>query len=92
METRETEILIGSLHRLTELLDSLHKDVECLNRSASGTDHEAEDTAIPCDAKRKKMRSSGQLLRACWPSSAEHTAWHHEFIKAGVSAALVVLN
>ena len=28
----------------------------------------------PCDAKRKKMRSSGQLFRACWPSSAEHTA------------------
>ena len=28
----------------------------------------------PCDAKRKKMWSSGQLFRACWPSSAEHTA------------------
>ena len=28
----------------------------------------------PCDAKRKKMGSSGQLFRACWPSSAEHTA------------------
>ena len=27
----------------------------------------------PCDAKRKKMGSSGQLFRACWPSSAEHT-------------------
>ena len=21
----------------------------------------------PCDAKRKKMRSSGKLIRACWP-------------------------
>ena len=28
----------------------------------------------PCDAKRKKMWSSGQLFRACWPSSAKHTA------------------
>ena len=28
---------------------------------------------IPCDAKRKKMQNSGQLFRACWPSSAEHT-------------------
>ena len=28
----------------------------------------------PCDAKRKKMRSSGQLFRVCWPSSAENTA------------------
>ena len=27
----------------------------------------------PCDAKRKKMWSSGQLFQACWPSSAEHT-------------------
>ena len=27
-----------------------------------------------CDAKRKKMWSSGQLFWACWPSSAEHTA------------------
>ena len=27
----------------------------------------------PCDAKRKKMQSSGQLFRACWSSSAEHT-------------------
>ena len=49
---------------------------------------------IPCDAKRKKMRSSGQLFRACWPSSAEHTATSlsgiTEFIKAKMSAALVV--
>ena len=28
---------------------------------------------LQCDAKRKKMQSSGQLFRACWPSSAEHT-------------------
>ena len=33
----------------------------------------AHEGIRPCDAKRKKMRSSGQLFRACWPSSAEHT-------------------
>ena len=36
----------------------------------------------PCDAKRKKMRSSGQLVRVCWPSSAEHTATSLSGIKA----------
>ena len=41
-----------------------------------------------------EMGSSGQLFRACWPSSADHnfSLWHHGFIKAQLSAALVVLN
>ena len=47
----------------------------------------------PCDAKRKKMGSSGQLFLACWQQSIPNfSLWHHEFIKAAMSAALVVLN
>ena len=43
---------------------------------------------IPCDAKRKKMRSSGQLFRACWP--AEHTATSLSGITSLGLALLVV--
>ena len=35
----------------------------------------------PCDAKRKNMWSSGQLFRACWPSSAEHTTTHRDTVR-----------
>ena len=50
----------------------------------------------PCDAKSKKMWSAGQLFSSLLAliSRAYPTVslWHHEFIKATRSTALVVLN
>ena len=47
----------------------------------------------PCDAKGKKMRSSGQLFRGLLAlisrAYRKFSLWHHEFIKATRSAALM---
>ena len=48
-------------------------NLETVSRLLTSMCRVRHEKYTPCDAKRKKDVSYGQLFQACWPSSAEHT-------------------